>query len=245
MNSPLRRTLQAGAALAAAAIITLFSAETASAQSPYFGADFVVGVPTGEFADTLDKIGFGIGLELGYHIGNAPIEVGLQGTFMTYGSESRKEPWSNTIPDVTVDVETSNNIALGHLFLRLIPRDGFLRPYADGKIGFSYLFTSTSVESEGAGEDNDIASSTNFDDGTFSYGGGAGALIQLWKNEDLSDGSEASEVMLDFRVGYTAGGEAEYLTTGSITRDDGRVTYTPKKSRTDLVDVRLGAQVRF
>jgi hypothetical protein len=244
MRRTMRQTLQAGAAIAAAAVLALFSTNDASAQSPYLGASFIVGVPTGEFADTLDKVGFGIGVELGYHIGTAPIEVGLQAGFLTYGSENRKEPWSNTIPDVTVDVETSNNIALGHLFLRLIPRDGIVRPYADGKIGFSYLFTSTSVQSEGAGEDNDIASSTNFDDGVFSYGGGAGALIQLWKNEATGTG-DASEVMLDLRVGYTAGGEAEYLTTGSITRDDGRVTYTPKKSRTDLVDVRLGAQVRF
>ncbi|HVK40195.1 MAG TPA: outer membrane beta-barrel protein [Candidatus Kapabacteria bacterium] len=237
-----RRILQATAATAAAAF---FVASTASAQSPAVGASFMVGVPTGEFSDTLDKVGFGLGVEVGYHVGTAPIEVGLQAGFMTYGSESRKEPWSTTIPDVTVDVETSNNIALGHLYLRLIPKDGVVRPFVDGKLGFSYLFTSTSVESEGAGEDGAIASSTNFDDGVFSYGGGAGALVLLWQNDRRGEGDEVGEVLLDLRVGYLAGGEAEYLTNGSMRREAGSVTYVPKKSRTDLIDARLGVQVRF
>lgn len=241
-----RKTLQAGAALAAAAALSIATATTASAQSAGLGASFMLGVPSGEFADTLDRVGFGLGLEAGYHLGAVPLEFGLQGGFMTYGSESRKEPWSTTIPDVTVDVETSNNIALGHLYLRLIPQDGVVRPFVDGRLGFSYLFTSTSVESEGAGEDGAIASSTNFDDGVFSYGGGAGALVRLWQNDERSaDSAEASEVLLDLRVGYLAGGEAEYLTSGSMKREGGRVTYAPKKSRTDIVDVRLGVQVRF
>jgi hypothetical protein len=240
----MRQTLQAGAALAAAVFFSIAGANTASAQSPYVGADFLVGVPAGAFADTLDDVGFGLGVEVGYHLGVAPIEVGLNAGFLTYGSETRKEPWSTTIPDVTVDVETSNNIALGHLFVRLIPRDGMIRPYADGKLGFTYLFTSTSVTSEGGGEQSSIASSTNFDDGVFSYGGGAGALVELWKNDSTGAG-DASEIMLDLRVGYTAGGEAEYLTTGSISREGGHVTYSPKKSRTDLIDARLGVQVRF
>lgn len=246
MRRTTRRTLQASAAIAAAAIVSVLSTSTASAQSPVLGASFMVGVPTGEFSDTLDRVGFGLGVELGYHIGTAPIEVGLQAGFMTYGSETRKERWSTTIPDVTVDVETSNNIALGHLYLRLIPKDGVVRPFVDGKLGFSYLFTSTSVQSEGAGEDNAIASSTNYDDGVFSFGGGAGALVQLWKNDaPASDETEVGEVLLDLRVGYLAGGEAEYLTDGSITREGGNVTYSPKKSRTDMVDARLGVQVRF
>lgn len=245
MQRTMRRTLQAGAAIAAAAFLTLLSPASASAQSAYLGADFIVAAPIGEFADTLDRVGFGVGLELGYHVGAAPIEVGLGAGFLTYGSQERSEPWSNTIPDVTLDVETSNNIALGHLFLRVIPKDGLVRPFVDGRIGFNYLYTSTSVESEGFSEQPEIASSTNFDDITFAYGAGAGALVQLWKNDSPTPTDEAREVLLDFRVGYNAGDEAEYLTPGSIGREGGQVKYFPKSSKTDLVDVRLGVQVRF
>ena len=246
MSTITRFLLKTGAAAAVAGVLLLSGAVNASAQGPHVGAGFVVGVPTGEFADTLDRVGFGVGIEAGYHLGVAPIEFGLQGSFMTYGSESRKEPWSTTIPDVRVDVETSNNIALGHIYARLIPASGIIRPYVDGKVGFSYLYTSTSVKSEGTSENNEIASSTNFDDGVFSYGGSAGTLIRIHSN-DRRPGSEGdvSEVLLDARVGYIAGGEAEYLTTGSIKREGSNVSYSPKRSRTDMITAHLGVQVRF
>ena len=43
---------------------------------------------------------------------------------MQYGSEKREEPWSMTIPDVFVDVKTTNDLLAAHLFLRLQPADG-------------------------------------------------------------------------------------------------------------------------
>ncbi|MBC8144467.1 MAG: hypothetical protein H7X80_02710 [bacterium] len=240
------RTLKLGSAFAAIALFTAISAGTATAQTPTIGASFAVGVPVGEFKDTLDRIAYGVDFDLGYHFGTVPLEVGFTGSVKSYGSTERTEPWSNTIPDVTLTVETSNNIATGHMYVRLIEGEGFIRPYADGKFGFTYLFTETSVHSRGFSENGEVASSTNFDDIVFSYGGAIGTQIRLWKSDAPSETSEVREVTLDARVGYTAGGEAEYLTAGSIVRrENGKVEYAPKTSRTDMIDARLGVQVRF
>ena len=48
--------------------------------------------------------------------------IGADLAFMIYGSETRQEPFSLTIPDVTVEVETSNNIVLLHALARLQER---------------------------------------------------------------------------------------------------------------------------
>lgn len=246
MNTMVRTNkLKIGSAIAAAAMVALLGTTSASAQTPYAGASFAAGVPVGEFRDTLDKQSFGVDLDLGFQLAELPIAIGLQGSFMTYGNEERSEPWSNTIPDVKLDVETNNNIALAHAYVRLIPETGVIRPYFDAKAGVTYLFTSTSVKSRGFSENSEIASSTNFDDLVFSYGAGIGAQIQLWKNDSVEAG-DASEVMLDIRGGYLSGGDAEYLTRGSIVRgENGKITYEPKHSKTEMIDARVGVQVRF
>jgi hypothetical protein len=103
------------------------------------------------------------------------------------------------------------------------------------------------VRSEHNADDEDIASSTNYDDAAFSYGGGGGLMIRLYQNEDWGSESEGSahEVLLDLGVRYISGGEAGYLTSGSIHRQNGTVSYDATHSRTDLITGRIGAVVRF
>lgn len=232
--------------LPALAATALLASPGAHAQSVYGGLGLVAGFPSAEFHDNMSRTGFGISGYLGYHLDQAPLMVGIDGGVMIYGSEERTEPFSPTIPDVRVKVSTSNNIAQGHVFLRLQPADGVVRPYIDGLAGVNYLFTSTSVQSENNAENEDIASSTNYDDAAFSYGGGGGLMIRLYQNEDYSGGSGgAREVMLDLGVRYLTGGEAGYLTSGSIHRQNGTVSYDVTTSRTDLITGRIAAVVRF
>ncbi len=218
----------------------------ARAQSVYGSLSFLVGFTSGEFHDKMKGTGFGISGSLGYHFDQVPLMVGIDGGVMTYGSEEREEPFSSSIPDVRVKVSTTNNIAQAHLLFRLQPAEGLVRPYVDGLVGVNYLFTNTSVRNKNGGED--IASSTNHDDAALSYGGGGGLMIRLYQNDPsigVSSQGSAREILLDLGVRYLSGGEAGYLTGGSIRRENGNVIYDIITSRTDLITGRIGAVLRF
>jgi opacity protein-like surface antigen len=215
-------------------------ASSAQAQSWQGGLHFMIGSPQGEFRKNVDRLGVGLTGNIGYAPEGTPIMLGLEFGFMNYGSTDRREPFSPTIPDVTVKVTTSNNFILGHAVVRLQPNTGMLRPYLQGMLGFNYLTTDTKVVDEDQ-PDKEIASSTNFSDGAFSYGAGAGVLILVYTPEDLS----FSGLFVDLGIKYVYGGEAEYLKEGSIRRVGGAVIYDSMKSRTDLIEFQLGVSVRF
>lgn len=234
----------------------LMAASPATAQTIeddprfYLGLHGHAGIPVGEFGDTLSNAGFGMSAMIGYSIGEAPVVIGLEGGFMIYGIKDRTEPWSNTIPDVRVKVQTTNSIAFGHLLLRLQPQTGVVRPYLDGLAGFNYLSTTTSVNNEGNAEET-IASSTNQDDAVFSYGAGGGVMFRVHsddgvtRNDDDEESDGPAEILIDLGGRYMWGGEADYLTENSIRRNGSVVTYDVKHTRTDMVAVKLGVVVRF
>jgi hypothetical protein len=234
----------------------LMAAASATAQTTeddprfYLGLHGHAGIPVGEFGDTLSNAGFGISAMVGYSIGAAPVVIGLEGGFMIYGIKDRTEPWSNTIPDVRVNVQTTNSIAFGHLLLRLQPQSGPVRPYLDGLAGFNYLSTTTSVNNEGNTEET-IASSTNQEDVVFSYGAGGGLMFLVHsddgatRNDADTDSDGPAEILVDVSGRYMWGGEADYLTENSVHRNGSVVSYDVKHTRTDMVAVKLGVVVRF
>jgi hypothetical protein len=168
--------------------------------------------------------------------------IGAEVQFMIYGSQTRREPFSETIPEVTVEVETSNNILLFHPLIRLQSPQGRIRPYIDGLLGLNYFFTETSVRDEDVfGEP--IASSTNQEDTAFSYGAGGGVMFLVHQSEKPR--FKLSEILIDFRVRYLFGGEATYLKEGSITVENGQVAIDALRSRTDLLTYQLGVAFGF
>ena len=229
------------------AITLLMAACTLQAQSLQGGLNLLVGIPQGAFKDNVNRAGVGIGGNIGLAPSGFAYMVGFEFGYMNYGTEKRQEPFSTTIPDVTVDVETENNFALGHLIFRLQPNTGLIRPYLEGAVGGNYLFTKTTIQNRGkSGEE--VASSTNLDDFAFSYGGGGGVLVSVHNTEtkDKDTGeSKPAEVLVELRCRYLAGSQAEYLKEGSIRRVAGRVVYDVKKSQTDLLSIQIGVAFRF
>ncbi len=221
-------------------------ADTTRAQvRPEVGLSFAVGLPQGEFSEKLDQNGFGGSLYGGIGFDRLPVFIGASLDFLIYGYERRTEPFSNTIPDVRVNVATSNNIAAGHLLFRLQPPIGAVRPYLDGLIGFKYLFTQTSIDSEGWMDDGEpIAASTNFDDIAFSYGAGGGLHIPLYSGK-MGDANRIGSVMLNIGARYLFGSEAEYLKEGSIRRTNGSVSFDVERSRTAVLEPQFGVVFRF
>ena len=73
---------------------------TSNAQQA--GLNFSLAFPQGEFGEQVDNIGFGLSGEFMFLSPkpHAPFGLGLNLGYYIYGMESRKEPWSLTIPDV-------------------------------------------------------------------------------------------------------------------------------------------------
>lgn len=217
--------------------IIIFSG-LAKAQSA--GINFSLAFPMGDFKDNLAKTG--IGLAGNFNIltpaHNLPVGLGLNFGYYNYGSESRREPFSSTIPDVTVDVDRTNNLANFHFVFQFGLPSGVFRPYVEGLFGGNYLFTDTKITSRGSEE---VASSTNFDDYAWSYGGGGGFMIELSRDVD----ENVSSLFLDFKVRYLAGSKAEYLKEGSVLVQNGKVTYQTSKSKTDILSAHLGVVIFF
>jgi hypothetical protein len=217
----------------------------ALAQSPFqAGINLSLGFPQEEFKENVDNAGFGLSGHFGYQIPHSPVLVGTSLGFLIYGSETRREPLSTTIPDIVVDVETTNNILTGHLLLRVQPpmQTGIFRPYLEGLFGFHYLWTETKIQ-DWDDDDNEIGSK-NHSDAAMSYGGGGGMMIRVYqRKKDNSSGMFSVNINLGFR--YLFGGEAEYLREGDIKRENGNVTFTPSKSTTDLLTTNLGVTFNF
>ncbi len=228
----------------------LFGLSELKAQEFQFGLDFQVGVPQNEFSDQLDdRLGVGLGGFFGYRFGNTPLMLGADLGFMNFGTDTRREQWSTTIPDATVNVENSYNLFHGDLLLRIIPPERTFRPFADGVFGFNYFFTETKIRDRGTtGPDDVIASDTNFRDTALSYGFGGGFQLRIYSDDGMGNNGENAtqtpySVHLHFMARYMIGHEAEYLREGSINIDNGTVTYDVMQSETDLLHFRVGITV--
>ena len=222
----------------------------ADAQMFDLGLHFNVASPQGEFRDNVDRNGYGISIEGLFKPGSIlPLRIGIDFGYMQYGNERRNEHFSETIQDVNVDVTTTNNIVNSNIFIRLQQDYGFLMPYIDGILGLQYLYTETTIENENY-DDEPIASSKNIDDFTFSRGVGGGVMVPLHTFNDQASGSSNSgsipvTLLLDFKIRYMYGGNADYLTEGSIDRSGEEYIYNVSKSETDLLYFRLGLLIRL
>jgi len=214
--------------------------QSAPSQAPGDGGPHVqVGIgllgssSVGEFAEHVEG-GGGVLFHLGVGPRDSVLTVGGEISIEWYGEESREVPFSTTIPDVTVTVNTDNKLVLAHARARLQRRRGRWRPYADGLFGLSRIFTTTSIPDirSGPGDATSALSYTNLSDVGPSYGGGAGVMVGF--------GSPPSRATLDIAVRYLAGPPASYLTEGAIRRENGEVFLDVSRSRTDIVAVYLG-----
>ena len=210
-----------------------------------------ISAPRGEFDDNTDT-GYGFtGSYVRSLTPNRVVGVGLSGSFLGYGSTRRRAPLSNTIPDITVEVETSNNTAfvLGLLEIRV---PGRIQPYLQAVGGGGFFYTTTSLEDTRT--DEVIISDTNQSDGTWVWGGGGGLRFRVWEStpdpeEQAARGPDAPRPRLYVDVGarYLKGNEVEYLKEGSLVTDDGEFDIDPRLARSEIevVQYQIGVSVAF
>ena len=199
------------------------------------GVGMMIGVPVGDFGDNVE-VAAGVSIKFDVGLGRSPLSVGTEVTYLSYGSESLDVPLVG-MPELSVGVETSNDIILFHGRVRAQRREGRVRPYVDGLVGLIDLFTRTSIEGEvtctGAGSCSETGDSvTNINDVAFSAGGGAGFMVGF--------GKSPRSARLDVSVRYLYGGEADYLTEGAIRWGSDAATLLPHRTPTHIVLVDIG-----
>jgi len=216
-------------------LVVSFSSNLNAQQA---GINLSLAFPQGEFGEEIDNLGYGLSGEFMFLSPKplSPFGIGVNLGYYVYGSESRDEPMWN-IPEVSLQVDRTNSLANFHLVFELGLPTGTIRPYVQGLFGGEYLFTETSVKNENNQEE--FASSTNFDDWAWSYGVGGGFSVLLGGDPI----TELGAIYLDFKGRYLFGSEAEYLKEGSVEVNGQQVTYHPSKSKTDMLTAHIGVRV--
>jgi hypothetical protein len=202
------------------------------------GANFIIGSPRGELRSYVAD-GYGVGAHGLARLGRSgAFALRLDGGFLNYGSETLRLPIS-TLPGggrVRIDLTTSNNIFWLGAGPQLMAPRGPVRPYVNGTAGFSYFATTSSVK--GRRSEQAFAEDVNLDDAQFSWGGGAGVLVPLARNQ-------RSLVFLDLGAQYHDNGRnVRYLREGGI-RDlpNGGVQLDVIRSRADLITWHAGVSI--
>lgn len=193
-------------------------------------------VPVGDFRNHVDLgggTGFGAVLFLGE---NRLAGLRAEGGFVIYGTETVQRPFSKTVPEVQVDVQFNNSIFTAGLGPQVYMGTGPIRPYIYGTVGFAYFSTSTSIR--GQYQDEEIASSTNFDDFQLSLVGGGGLSVEVRGGQN--------PISVDLSASYQHNGLTEYLAGGNDNLTPlrgGGVLVDPILSDANLMTYRVGVSV--
>ena len=197
-----------------------------------FDPKFAAGVPVGTFGDNVGA-SFGGSVDFSVRLGDTPVSVGAALDYLRYGTETRRVALFATLPEVVSDVNTSNNVFWTHALVRVQPRTGRVRPYAEGLLGFSYAYTSTGVD---VGQKRE--STTHLGAFAPSLGAGGGVTILLFARPEAVLG-------LNLGLRYLATGDISYLTKGAIHRDGDGATFEPVHSPVNVVSPQVGVVLGF
>ena len=192
--------------------------------------------PVGEFADFVRR-GFGAAGHGTLLLGpSGAFGIRVDASYMNYGRETVRDVCAlATNCRVVVDVTTTNNIAFVGAGPMLVAPVGAVRPYAAGQVGWTFIWTNSSIEDADDG-DGGLYDTQNYDDHTFSYGGVGGILVPV------SFGR--TPVSIDVGARYLRNGRVRYLREGDIIDNvGGPPTLDIQRSRADLVTYFVGVSV--
>jgi hypothetical protein len=224
----------AALALSASASAQVFLTAPEIRRSVVFSVDVgpQYGRPIGEFRTNVERA-WGVGTAARVAVRHFPLGLRADFAYLNYGNERKRVALSPTVNRVIVKQNTSNNIALVTGGPELAIRRGPIQPYAYAFAGWSYLFTQSSVGDDN-GDGGGIASSTNFDDGGWASGWGAGVRIPL--------NTRRVDIALDAGARLTRNGARRYLTRGDITdQPDGTLQFNERRTAVDFWQYQIGA----
>lgn len=235
MLTSFRSTL---AALAVSAFAAAGAQQTVLFKAPRFpsrftlGGDIVVLQPKGQFASNIGNGGGLSGTALFRLDERGYVQLRFDGGGAEYGSETKRIPLNPITGRVSFEVETTNMIAWAGLGGQLQIPDGPVRPYVNGSLAYTDFSTESSLK--GTNDTFGDLSTRNQHDGSHAWVYGAGVNVPF--------GRKFTSGMLNIGARYYRGAEASYLKEGDITDNpDGTISFTPRRSRTDMILWQLGA----
>ncbi|MFN2383120.1 MAG: hypothetical protein ABR559_02525 [Gemmatimonadota bacterium] len=204
-----------------------------------------IAVPQKDFAENTDT-GYGVAASYLYALHpSRALSIGVTGAFLSYGSTQRRVGLSSSIPDIRVDVETSNNNGYVQAVLAIKAPTKIVQPYVQANGGYGWFYTTTSLKNPLNNET--VLTSTNQSDGTWVWGGGGGIQVRVYEAKPEGESLSAYEradapvrrreplrVYADLGVQYLRGGEVEYLKEGSLVTDDGEYDPDPRLARSEI-----------
>ena len=222
-------------------------------QNAGVNAGFAAQIPKGEFASQGVSTGLGIDIN-GLYYPVKELGFGLNLGYSVYGYSERDIQFNYFTDLVKVREKTTNELGYGHIFFRILPFHGNIKPYIEGLIGLKNLSTKTEVININCPDDEDtddcqIAESTNATDNAFSYGFGGGLEIKLTTLTDEND-NPSGDLSFFINTRYLMGAKAKYLKKGSITfsdPEDGPVktSFNWSESKTDVLQIVVGINISF
>jgi hypothetical protein len=208
-----------GAALGALAAAPAFAVEGGSA--------LVFGAPRGALGAQADVAG-GLAGHLLFATRSGALGLRLDGSWLLYGSETVRIPVARTAGRIDREVTTDNWVAQAGLGPQIVLPLRGLRPYVHGFAGLSYLSTESRLRDPSGFTS---ATSTNYDDTGFAYGGGGGVVVPL-RDHGLS---------IDLGVRYVRTSSVRFLAEGDLVADgSGDVRPAPHRGQANLLEFRLG-----
>lgn len=203
------------------------------------GVGFVSMNPVGAFATFVPDSAPGVLLHLDYGLGRTLFRVGGEFAWAQYGQTTRTVALGALVPEVpdaSLDVHTDNALLTLHARVRAQTRRGRWKPYADGLVGFTSLYTRSEVTANEACDQGSCETPsdgfTHERDLVLSYGGGAGVMFRILPRPDAPS--------VDVSLRYMRGGTADYLVEGALRVEGSQVTRDISRSRTDLVAFYIG-----
>ena len=192
----------------------------------------------GDFSDYIDH-GWGGDLHAILFLDDAGL-FGLRfdASYLNYGRERVNDVCAlPTNCRVLVDVITTNNMAFVGAGPQFTATRGAIRPYVVGQVGWTFIWTNSSIEDDDDFDGRNIYDTDNASDNTFSYGGMGGLLIPLGS-------ADRSPIALDIGARYLRNGRVRYLREGDIVDNvSGPPTLNLQRSRADLVTYYVGISV--
>jgi len=220
----------------------LLTALTLQAQPFNFDISIAVGTPQGDFGQSLDRNSYGADFAFTYQVGREiPLHVGVGMMYQNYGWREREAQFVDGVPEVDVNVRTTNNLISPQFIMRLEPKIGGFSPFVEGSIGFNYLYTESSIRD--TYEHEEIASTVNYDFYTSNMGIGGGAKFLLW--EGFDEDGDFWGIHLIVKTKFMLGGEAMYLKEGDLIPRGNGLDYIVTRSRTDLTTFNIGVVFNF
>ncbi len=178
-----------------------------------------------------DALGGTFGLLINPRKYPSPLELGLQGSYLSQGVDKNPSNYSRTYPTL----KTSHSIVPLHFIARVKPqREMPFKPYLDGLAGISIFNTRTKLKEDifdFMRQDHEAFVLDRYRTTVISFGMGVGMLF--WQNK-------SKDAYADLRVTYLQSPFASYVKKGQVrVLQDGFPAYEFTRSETNMLLINL------